>query len=458
MSATDRLTQVAVGARSARAAVEASHRAIDRDGRAGIWIELVDREVALHRADDIDRRRDAGRSLPLAGTTLAVKGNIDVEGLDTTAGCPAYARRAMHSAPAVQALVDAGTVVIGVTNMDQFATGLVGTRSPFGVCPNAQWDGLVSGGSSSGSAVAVATGMVDLALGTDTAGSGRVPAAANGIVGIKPTRGRVSLRGVVPACASLDCVSVFSTDVHLAALAAAVAADAGPDGDPWRRRPQPMDPPAPAQLRIGVAAGADLDFDGDERSAVEHERAIDALVRALPPTAHATRLPDADVEHLVATGRLLYEGSFVAERYASVGEFIEAHPDEVDPVVGSIITAAGALPAWRLAADHERLAAARQRSAAIFDAFDVVVLPTVPRVPTIEQVRAEPIAVNSMLGTYTNFVNLLDLAAITFPVTGGPDPDRPPASISLIGPAWTDDTLVSLAGSILGQIASRPTR
>lgn len=458
MSATEHITQVTAGARSARAAVEASHRAIDQDRRSGIWIELVDRDLALHRADAIDRRHDAGRSLPLAGTTLAVKGNIDVEGLDTTAGCPAYARRATRSAPVVQALVDAGAVVIGVTNMDQFATGLVGTRSPFGVCPNAHWDGLVSGGSSSGSAVAVAAGMVDLALGTDTAGSGRVPAAANGIVGIKPTRGRVSLRGVVPACASLDCVSVFSTDVHLAALAAAVAADAGPDGDPWRRRPVPTGRPARGRLRVGVATRAELDFDGDETSAADHARAIDALVQALPATAHATELPGADVEHLVATGRLLYEGSFVAERYASVGEFIDDHPDDVDPVVGSIITAAGALPAWRLAADHERLAAARQRAAAIFDVFDVVVLPTVPRVPTVEQVRAEPIAVNSMLGTYTNFVNLLDLAAVTFPVQRGAEPGRPPASVSLIGPAWTDDALVSLAGSILGQLATHPQR
>ena len=152
----------------------------------------------------------AGERLALAGTTLAVKGNIDVDGIDTTAGCPAYARRPERNAPTVQALVDAGTVVIGVTNMDQFATGLVGTRSPYGICPNSHWDGLISGGSSSGSAVAVAAGMVDLALGTDTAGSGRVPAAANGIVGIKPTRGRLSLSGVVPACASLDCVSVFA--------------------------------------------------------------------------------------------------------------------------------------------------------------------------------------------------------------------------------------------------------
>lgn len=457
MSPTEQLSEATAVTRTARAAVEASYRAIDQDRRQGIWIELVDRDVALSRADDIDRRRDSGALLPLAGTTLAVKGNIDVEGMDTTAGCPAYARRATRSAPVVQALVDAGTVVIGVTNLDQFATGLVGTRSPFGVCPNAHWDGLVSGGSSSGSAVAVATGVVDLALGTDTAGSGRVPAAANGIIGIKPTRGRMSLRGVVPACASLDCVSVFSGHLQLASLAATIAASAEADGDPWRRTPRPG-PSGASELRVGVANSSDLDFDGDTRAAADHDRAIATLVDALPAAARASELPTADLEHLVATGRLLYDGAFVAERYASVGAFIEAHPDDVDPVVGSIITAAGQLPAWRLAADHERLAAAQQRAAAIFDSFDVVVLPTVPRVPTIDQVRASPIEVNSMLGTYTNFVNLLDLAALTFPVPVDDRADRPPASISLIGPAWTDDALVSLSGSILGTLANRPTR
>ncbi|MFI5044433.1 MAG: amidase family protein, partial [Acidimicrobiales bacterium] len=222
---------------------DAVDRALDRiaaDGRDGIWIALVERDTALDAARVVERRLAAGEHLPLAGATLAVKNNIDVAGLPTTAGCPAFAHDPETSAPVVAALVDAGAVVIGVTNMDQFATGLVGTRSPYGICPNAHHPGLVSGGSSSGSAVAVAAGHVDLALGTDTAGSGRIPAAANGIVGLKPTRGWLSTRGTVPACASLDCVAVFASDVDTAARATAIAGGRVPDpADPWSR-PRPI--------------------------------------------------------------------------------------------------------------------------------------------------------------------------------------------------------------------------
>ncbi len=444
---------------SACEAVAASHAAIDADRRAGIWIDLVDRPLAMRRAEQIDARVRGGESLPLAGRTLAVKGNIDVEGLDTTAGCPAYARRPDRSAPAVRALVDAGAVVIGTTNMDQFATGLVGTRSPYGVCPNAHWDGLVSGGSSSGSAVAVATRMVDLALGTDTAGSGRVPAAANGIVGIKPTRGRLSLTGVVPACASLDCVSVFAADVALAAAATTIAASAVDEDDPWHRDAT-ADPIGDRPLRLGVPPLRALDVDGDPGGLDRHGAAVDALLASLPDGVQVVELAEDDLDQLVATGRLLYEGAFVAERYASVGEFVDAHRDQVDPVVGAIISAAGQLPAWRLAADLGTLAAARRRAGSTFARVDVICLPTVPRLPTVAQVAAAPIAVNSMLGTYTNFVNLLDLSAVTVPVAvpGADGRERPPHSISLIGPAWSDPTLVRLAASSAGAIATHPMR
>lgn len=451
-------TVVSAGTRTARDAVLAAHAAIAADGRAGIWIDVVDHELALRRAERIDERVRNGEQLPLAGTTLAVKGNIDVEGLDTTAGCPAYARRPERSAPVVRALVDAGTVVIGTTNMDQFATGLVGTRSPYGICPNARWDGLISGGSSSGSAVAVASGMVDLSLGTDTAGSGRVPAAANGIFGLKPTRGRLSLTGVVPACASLDCVSVFACDLALAATAARIAAATSDAADPWGRTPPPAAPTRTrTRTRIAVPRHESLDFDGDDAASTRHRRAIEALRAAPPDDVELVDLDDADLEHLIATGRLLYEGAFVAERYASVGAFVDAHLDQVDPVVASIISAAGQLPAWRLAADLGSLAGARRRAAATFGRADVIALPTVPRLPTVAQVQAAPVEVNSMLGTYTNFVNLLDLSAVTLPV-GAAAPGHPPHSLSLIGPAWSDDLLVSLAGSIAGAHANHPTR
>lgn len=449
---------------SAVDAVLASFAAIDADPRPGIWIELIDRPTALDRARVIDARVGDGQALPLAGTTLAVKGNIDVEGLATTAGCPAYAFRPATSAPVVQALVDAGTVVIGTTNMDQFATGLVGTRSPYGICPNAHWHGLISGGSSSGSAVAVATGMVDLALGTDTAGSGRVPAAANGIIGIKPTRGRLSLTGVVPACASLDCVSLFAADLTLAELATSVAATRRPDDpDPWQRDGALRR--VEGHLRVAVATTEQLGFDGDDEAARRQDVALGLLAARLAPADRAplatiTELTSSHLAELVDTGRLLYEGALVAERYASVGEFVDAHREVVDPTVGRIISTAGRLPAWQLADDLRVLAAARRRAAARFEDLDVIVLPTVPRLPTVEQVLDAPIEVNSMLGTYTNFVNLLDLTAVTVPVGPPTEPTathpsgHPPHSLTLIGPAWSDQVLVSLATALADGPAS----
>ena len=408
--------------RSAVDAVTESFGRIAADGRDGIWITLVERETALGAAQRVDELRSSGAHLPLAGSTLAVKDNIDVAGLPTTAGCPAYSYNPSADAPAVAALTAAGAVVIGKTNLDQFATGLVGVRSPYGITPNAHWDGLISGGSSSGSAVAVATGMVDVALGTDTAGSGRVPAACNAIVGVKPTRGRISTRGVVPACRSLDCVSVFARSVDAAAAAVDLASGHDP-ADPWSRVAQMAQQPG-RPLRVGVPVGSA--FDGVELVAADAE------------------LVDVDLAPFLEAGALLYDGSFVAERYEAVGEFVDANPDAVDPVVGAIIAAAGQLRAWQVFRDRTELARLSAATARVWELVDVVIAPTVPRVPTIAEVLADPIAVNTMLGTYTNFVNLLDLCAVTLPVgenTGaGPAP-----SVTLIGPAWTDEVLVSLA-------------
>jgi len=346
---------------------------------------------------------------PLAGRTVAVKGNIDVAGHRTTAGCPSFGTVATRSAVCVRALEEAGAVVTGITNMDQFATGLVGTRSPYGVCPNAHWPGLISGGSSSGSAVAVARGLVDLGLGTDTAGSGRVPAAANGIVGFKPTRGWVSNAGSVPACASLDCVSMFARTVDEAWLAVQVMAGFDSD-DPWSRIA--IDVPAVAEPRIG---GVDEPF---------------------------------DLEPFLAAGRLLYGGAFVAERYAAVGAFIESHRGEVDDVVASIILAARDIPAWQLARDRTELERLRQCTLSTWDSFDVIAVPTVPSLPTIAEVQADPIIRNIELGIYTTFANLLDLCALTVPV-GPATADRPPPSITLLAPAWHDATLVTAAHRVM---------
>lgn len=432
------------GAPSASDAVAASLERIAQDGRGGIWIDLVEPTTALAAAADVDARLARSEALPLAGHTLAVKGNIDVQGLPTTAGCPAFAYEPARSAAVVRSLTAAGAVVVGTTNLDQFATGLVGTRSPYGVCPNAHWDGLVSGGSSSGSAVAVAAGLVDLSLGTDTAGSGRVPAAANGIVGIKPTRGMLSTAGVVPACASIDCVSVFARTMDAAAAAVAVAA--GPDGDdPWSRPPPPPGAGRPGgPVRVGLPRADGLTFDGDPAGP---GRFAAAMGRLLGATGAAE--VEVDVEPFLAAGRLLYEGAFVAERYAAVGAFVDAHPDQVDPVVGGIIAAAGRLPAWQLARDRTTLQAHRAAARRTFGAIDVLVVPSVPRVPTLAEVQSDPIGVNSMLGTYTNFVNLLDLCAVTVPVPAASDDgDGPPTSVTLIAPAWHDDVLVALARQV----------
>jgi allophanate hydrolase len=428
--------------RTAAAAVEEAFSRIAADDRPGIWISLAGRDAAVRRGAAIDARRARGEHLPLAGLTLAVKDNIDVAGLPTTAGCPAFAYEPTVDAPAVAALTAAGAVVVGKTNLDQFATGLVGVRSPYGVCPNAHWPGLVSGGSSSGSAVAVATAAVDLALGTDTAGSGRVPAACNGIVGLKPTRGRISTRGVVPACRSLDCVSVFARDVTTAALAAGLAA--GPDeDDPWSRA-APRSLASPDPIRVGVPDLGALTFDGDPDGAPRFSAAVEQL-------AGGTAVP-VDLDPFVAAGNLLYGGSFVAERYEAVGAFVDAHPDDVHPVVRSIIAAGGRIPAWHVFRDRTELARLAARAASTWDSVDVLIVPSIPRIPTIDEVLAEPIAVNSMLGTYTNFVNLLDLCALTIPV-GPVTAVGPPASVTLLGPAWSEDVLGALAAS-LGRPAS----
>lgn len=427
-----------------RRAVADAYDRIEADGRDGIWISLVERSVALAAAGEVERRMVQGEVLPLAGSTLAVKDNIDVAGTPTTAACPAYAYRPSVSAPVVAALVGAGAVVVGKTNMDQFATGLVGVRSPYGVCPNARWPELIAGGSSSGSAVAVASGLVDLALGTDTAGSGRVPAACNGIVGAKPTRGRLSTLGTVPACASLDCVSVFARSVGDAARAVAIAA-ATPRlrDDIWRRAVPMRSRPDGRALRLGVPGGP-LDVDGDEHAAARFAAAVTHL------EATGCELVEVDLDPFVETGRLLYDGSFVAERYEAVGAFVDAHLDEVDPTVGAIIRAAARIPAWAVFRDLATLERLRRRTEATWTAIDALVVPSVPRVPTVAEVLAEPIARNTALGTYTNFVNLLDLCALTVPLpeadaTAGAD--APPPSITLIGPAGADDVLAAVVES-----------
>ncbi|HEX4162122.1 MAG TPA: allophanate hydrolase, partial [Acidimicrobiales bacterium] len=417
-------------------------------GRDEVWICRVPAEEIMADADRIDDALGSGHDLPLAGLTFAVKDNIDVAGMATTAGCPAFAYTAEADAPAVRSLREAGALFVGKTNLDQFATGLVGTRSPFGAVRSAVDPARVSGGSSSGSAVAVALGEADLALGTDTAGSGRVPAAFNGIVGLKATRGLVSTAGVVPACRSFDCVSVFAADVQLAERA--MVELTGPRGDAPRRRVFPADSPLGPPSRPVVARASDDDIGLLAPGWLEaYSAAADRLAAA------GCDLVEIDLDPFFAAGRLLYEGAFVAERYAALGAFIEAHANEVDPTVAQIIGAAGCIGAGAYVRDTERLTKLAGQAAAAWRRCGAhsLLLPTTTRHPTLDEVARDPVGVNADLGRFTTFVNLLDMCAVAVPagaVAGLP------FGVSCIGPAFSDLVQLDIARRVEGNRIPAP--
>jgi allophanate hydrolase len=399
-----------------------------------IFISLRDENEALAEAEALSAK-DAAQ-LPLYGIPVAVKDNIDVAGLPTTAGCPAFSYLPSHDATSVARLRAAGAIIVGKTNLDQFATGLVGVRSPYGIPNNPIRGDLIPGGSSSGSAVAVSAGLVPLALGTDTAGSGRVPAMLNNIVGLKPSFGMISTAGVVPACRTLDCVSVFSLTVDDAMTA--LAAMAGPDGaDPFsRNRPLAEISAFPANLRLGVPHSSQLIFFGDKASETAYG---DALKRW---TALAATLVEFDLEPFYETARLLYEGPWVAERYLVIRNLLASSPEAIHPVTREI-TISGARPS---AADTfaalYRLQALRQIAERAFAGINALVLPTAPTVYSTAQVLANPIELNSRLGTYTNFVNLLDLCGLALPAAIRTD--NIPFGITLLAPAGQDAQLASI--------------
>ncbi|MFE7167696.1 allophanate hydrolase [Streptomyces sp. NPDC057616] len=422
---------------SALTRVRAAHARIAAVDRPEIWIGLRPRAEAEEEARTIDARVAAGERLPLAGRLLAVKGNIDVAGLPTTAGCPAYAYRPEADAPVVARLRAAGAIVLGTTNLDQFATGLVGTRSPYGPVRNAHDPSRISGGSSSGSAVAVALGLVDLALGTDTAGSGRVPAALNGIVGLKPTRGLVPTAGVVPACASLDCVTVFARTLPEAEQALSFMA-APPDRDlpPLpRRTPGPWRVAVPPREQLG-----ELDEGWAE--------AYEAAVRQLESAGADVRT--LDLTPFTEAAAMLYDGAFVAERYTAVGAFVDKliaeegeATDTLDPTVAGIITRARDIPAHRLFTDMDHLAALRTLALAELADADALLLPTTTGHPTLTEVAADPLTSNARLGRFTNSTNLFDLAAVAVPAA---EVNALPFGVMLIGPAFSEERLTRIAG------------
>jgi allophanate hydrolase len=400
-----------------------------------VWIHIVPEDTALQRA----RKLGAwSADRPLFGVPFAVKDNIDVEGLATTAGCPAFSYVPQRTASAVQKAMDAGAILIGKTNMDQFATGLVGTRSPYGACSSIYHSDYISGGSSSGSAVAVAKGEVCFALGTDTAGSGRVPAAFNGIVGVKPTRGLVSTAGVVPACRSLDCVSIFSPDVETGkeVLEILVGVD---ERDPYSRSGhQQCDHSRPPKM--GIPGAHQMQFFGDEAAADCWRRAV-LRARAIFTQSEWSEI---DLTPFQQAAELLYSGPFVAERYASVGSFVASRPEsDLDPSVRAIILGATKYSAVDLFQAEYRLQELRSTVNRIFEGIDALLVPTAPTIYRIKEIRSNPIQLNSRLGVYTNFVNLLDLCAVAVPA--GLRADGLPFGVTLMAPAFHDPKLLKLA-------------
>jgi allophanate hydrolase len=418
-------------------------------GDPALWITRVDDAALRRRASELDAlatQPDALAALPLFGIPFAVKDNIDAAGLPTTAACPEFIYLPAASAPVVRDLLAAGAILVGKANLDQFATGLVGARSPYGVARNAFDAAYIPGGSSSGSAVAVAAGLVSFSLGTDTAGSGRIPAAFGNIVGLKPTRGLLSTRGVVPACRSLDCVSIFALTVADAVAVLDVAASFDP-ADPFSR-PEQASGAAPRRagaFRFGVLAASELEFFGDSETA----RIVAAAVRAMEALGGVpVEIPFAPFR---AAGRLLYSGPWVAERLVASEALLARSPEAILPVTRGIIESGrrfAAVDAFR--ASYE-LASLQRQSAAVFADVDVLLLPTAGTIYRLDEIAAEPLQRNADLGFYTTFVNLLDLAAIAVPA--GFRSDGLPVGVSLIAPAFSDRALAAHADRLAKRLS-----
>ncbi|GAA1296347.1 allophanate hydrolase [Planotetraspora silvatica] len=406
------------------------YRRIRERGDDGVWISLRPEAEVLASLGD--------PGLPLYGIPFSVKDNIDVAGMPTTAACPAFTYRPPVSAPLVDRLVAAGAVLIGKNNLDQFATGLTGSRSPYGSCESPLVPGLVSGGSSSGSAVAVGAGLVTFSIGTDTAGSGRVPAVMTGTVGLKPSRGLVSTLGIVPACASLDCPSVFALSVADAAAVLSVIAGFEP-ADPWSRPISPLPVPSGAGGRLRIGLPDKAEFFGDRAAAAGFAEAAARLA------ALGHDLVPVDLSPFLAAGRLLYEGPWVAERLAAVGDFVAAHPDDAHPVTARVLATGRDITGADTFRGLHRLRELRALTRRTWAEIDLLAVPTVPTTFTLDEVAADPIGRNSMLGHYTTFANLLDLAAVAVPA--GTTATGRPHGVTVLAPAGSDALLADLAAS-----------
>ncbi|WP_432518994.1 allophanate hydrolase [Kineococcus sp. SYSU DK006] len=411
--------------------------AADGSARPEAWITLRPEQDALADAAAVDRRLAAGEELPLAGTVVAVKNNIDVAGIATTCAAPSLQRIPSESAVAVQRLIDAGAVVLGTTNMDQFATGLVGTRSPYGAVRSVPDATRVSGGSSSGSAVVVALGIVDAALGTDTAGSGRVPAALNGIVGLKPSLGLVPLTGVVPAAPSFDTISVFAADLATAERFTAVIAGPAPTDPSVRTWTAEAPLAAPQRPRIGVPAAPLLTPLSPARAA--------AFAEAVQRARAVAEVVEVDLEALLEAGAMLYGAGLVAERAAGFGSQAERAP-ELDPSVASVLADARSVSGADYVRARQHLAQLLQRARQAMRGVDLIMLPTVTQAPTLAEVQADPLGVNARMGRFSTFANLADMCALAVPFGQA---DGLPCSITLAAAAMHDALIVDVAHRLL---------
>ena len=407
-------------------------------GDDGTWLSTVPREQLLATAEQIEQRSGA-RTLPLYGVPFGVKDSIDVEGVPTTLACPDYAYVATATAPVVRRLLDAGALYVGKTSLDQFATGLNGTRTPYTVPRSVYGGDMISGGSSSGSALAVALGQVPFAVATDTAGSGRVPAALNGVVGFKPTRGLISTVGLVPACKSLDCISVMAGSIDDIDRVFEVMAGRD-DNDAWSRDRGPRYDGAP--IRVGLPADEELEFFGDDEMRRAHLAFREQVARKCT-------VVEVSLEPFLAAGELLYQGPWVAERLVEFGDFLAAQPESIFPVVRDILRGGQKYTAVDTFAALQRLQELKALVARLWRKMDVLLVPTIGTTFTVGEVAAAPIDCNTALGHYTHFGNLLDLLGVAIPL--GMTTDGRPYSAMLLGAALTDDTVLQFAAQILDE-------
>jgi allophanate hydrolase len=422
--------------------IEETLRRLDAYTDNPVWITRLTRDQIEHQLESSIDRQSAGIPQPLFGLTFAIKDNIDYAAVPTTAACADFAYTPAASAAVVAKLCDAGAIAVGKTNMDQFATGLVGTRSPYGVVRNPFNPDYISGGSSSGSAVAVAAGMVDFALGTDTAGSGRVPAAFCNLVGLKPTRGLLSTTGVVPACRSLDCVSIFAHSCDDAAKVFNISR--GFDAtDIFSRRTEELPGKTRdantslASFRFGIPQDWQLEFFGNHDAEWMYRRAISHAV-SIGGTA-----VEFDYSPFLEAAKQLYGGPWTAERYLAAKELLERNPDAILPVTRGIIENAIRFTAADAFAAQYKLLELRRRAEREWQKIDVLLLPTTGTIYTIAEVQTDAVRLNTNLGYYTNFVNLLDLCAVAVP--NGFQPNGLPMGVTFMAPAGADDWLLKLA-------------